>query len=204
MRDLNVIQYNCGNANGGEARPFFDMMDPAIHPIISIQEPLVRRRGQHSTYCPRNYRLSRSLQEGNRVVFMIHERIPNTEWEVLRATPHCEYLMIGRGEQEVRILNVYNPIGASSQPTIETWPTIKECLQDNHPRTMVVGDFNSHYPEWAGPTTTREDKAQHLLQQMEGRGLSLLNDVKLDHCESQWTTPIWYSEKWNSGAGLQS
>ena len=71
MRGQN-IQYNCGNANGKSARPFLVSLLAEEHPIIAIQEPMVTTRTGIRTYCPRNYRLSMSAEEGMRVVFFIH------------------------------------------------------------------------------------------------------------------------------------
>ena len=54
MKDLTIIQYNCGNANQGKARPFFDAADLVKHHILAVQE-LVWSRYMKSMYCPCGY-----------------------------------------------------------------------------------------------------------------------------------------------------
>jgi hypothetical protein len=175
ITELCIIQYNCGNANGKSARPFFDSLDLGQYPIIAVQEPMVLTRQVNGTYCPRNYRLSRSLKGGERVVFIIHDKIPQTDWESVIATDYCEKLRIGRGRNEIQIINVYNPPGPRDQVRIEKWPDLAPLLRELHPRTIIIGDFNAHHPEWAGPTVAAEPKAQHLLQQMHNKGFTTLN-----------------------------
>src|SRR5215471_4997125 len=63
MRGVNIIQYNCGGANGRKARPFLDSLDPKEHPVIAIKEPMIPEKTK-TIYCPRNYRLSRQVQPG--------------------------------------------------------------------------------------------------------------------------------------------
>ena len=57
MTGFTVIQYNCGNANQGAARPFFDAAMQARHQVLAIQE-LSYNKFTKSTYCPRNFTLS--------------------------------------------------------------------------------------------------------------------------------------------------
>ena len=129
MRGHNIIQYNCGNANGKSARPFLDSLEAEEYPIIAIQEPMITTRTGTRTYCPRNYRLSRPAEEGMRVVFFIHELIPLTDWEVVSASTHCEHIRIRTQGEEINMINAYNPPGLAGQHQIEVLPQLAQILR---------------------------------------------------------------------------
>ena len=176
MKDLQILQYNCGNANHKGTRPFFDSLDPRIHPIIAIQEPMVTERSK-TTYCPKNYRLSRAVSPATRVVFLIHDKLPLTTWTVIEETDYVERLVLHFGNHTLNLINVYNPGGPPSQPRITVWPTLGRILEETADAdTLILGDFNAHHPEWAGPTVAREPRAEHLLMRMGAMRFHLLNE----------------------------
>ena len=179
MKSVNIIQYNCGNANGRSARPFLDSINPTRFPVVAIQEPMVMEGQQGTTYCPRNFRLSRQLRPGARVVFFIHDKIPRTDCEVIAATDYCEKVRIKLGDIQLYLINVYIPPqkeGRTQERWIEAWPDIRDTLQPPEPNTLVIGDFNAHHEEWAGPMVRSEPKSEHLWANMRARNLQLLNE----------------------------
>ena len=175
MSGLNIIQYNCGNANGRATRPFFDSLDPREFPIIAVQEPMITE-AMGTTYCPKNYRLSRAVQPGVRVVFMMHEAIELTKWRGIEATDNVEWIQIDTEGGTVNLVNVYAPPVARQQPRIAKWEEIKRVLERVEGSLLLMGDFNAHHPEWAGQHRDREPKAEHLLLQTQGYSLCLLNE----------------------------
>ena len=148
IRDLNIIQYNCGNANNSKARPFLDSINPKEYLIIALQEPIITERNPHSTYYPKNYQLSREIKFGVKVIFLIYNKIPLIRWKVIEATEFIEHLQIQLEEDTLDIINVYNPPGPANEPRISKWKQLKPILQnlaDNH--TLVISDFNIHHLE---------------------------------------------------------
>jgi hypothetical protein len=176
MSGLNIIQYNCGNANGRAARPFLDSINPDMFPVIAIQEPMVMENQRGGTYCPRNFRLSRQLKQGTRVVFFIHNQIPRTDCEVLEATDYCEKIQLRVGGLVLHLINVYSPPSRTEAARIEAWPDLARMLQPPLLRTLVIGDFNAHHDKWAGATVAREPRANHLWLNMSVRNFQLLNE----------------------------
>jgi hypothetical protein len=73
---LEIIQYNCGGANGGKARPFLDSIRGSEIPMLVIQEPGTGGEKQQA-YCPRGYRWSRKIEPGMKVATMVYDKIPS-------------------------------------------------------------------------------------------------------------------------------
>lgn len=92
--DLNIIQYNCGNANGSKARWLLDSVDPKEYPIIAIQEPGVTEARPRWTYIPKNFTLGREPEYGRKVAFLIHDKVPLTSWQLHDSTDHVELLTV--------------------------------------------------------------------------------------------------------------
>ena len=92
IRDLNIIQYNCGNANNLRARPFLDSLNPKEYPVIALQEPITTEGNPYFTYCPRNYRPSREIKFRIKVIFLIYKRILLTKWKVIKVIDFIKYL----------------------------------------------------------------------------------------------------------------
>lgn len=174
---LNLVQFNCGNANGGKARPVFDALDAREYPILVVQEPGQAEGQPGKTYVPPNYRLGRALEYGRKVAFMVHDKIPLTSWEVVDGTDNVERLRLVTTTGPINIINVYNPPGPATQPMLEKWRDIQNAVDGaGAEEILVLGDFNCHHPEWAGPGVAREPKAEALLQRMGAKGLHNLNE----------------------------
>lgn len=153
----------------------FDSVDPADFPILAIQEPMITER--NIKYIPKNYRSSRPIKYGMRVVFFLHDKIPLTRWSAREATDHMEWIDIQTTNGLTHLVNVYNPIGNASQPQIEKWPEIQKVLDKiKEGSILMMGDFNCHHPMWGGPGVVREPKAEHLVVETERRGLVVLNE----------------------------
>jgi exonuclease III len=179
MRGLNIIQYNCGNAKGKATKLFLDSIDPEAFPVIAIQEPMVMENQRGHTRCLRNFWPSWLLKQGARVVFFIHEHIPSTNCETFEATDLCEKIWIKVGRTHMHLINMYSPPSQNNRretAIIEAWPDLARMLEPLQLRTIIIGDFNAHHSEWAGPTAAREPKADHLWRHLQARGFRLLKE----------------------------
>jgi hypothetical protein len=177
MRTHGIIQYNCGNANNenSRARPFFDSVDPKSFPILAIQEPMITE--VNHTYIPRNFRPVRAPKYGQRVITMIHDKIPLVDWELKKATDVIEWTRVQLGEEWMNIINVYCRPGEANRERVHGWEDIERCLEViNEEGILLVGDFNCHHPAWGGKGVTREKSAEHLIAETEKRNLKLLNE----------------------------
>jgi len=138
---------------------------------------MTTEKNPHFTYCPRNYRRSREVTYGMKVLFLIYDKIPLTNWKVLEANDFVEWLQIHTADETLNIINVYNPPGPANELQISKWPQIKQILEATFSaNTLLVGDFNTHHPEWAGIAIRQEPKADHLLRQTTIMGFQLLNE----------------------------
>ena len=79
MKNFNIIQYNCGNANQGACRPFFDSIVPAEYQVLAIQK-LNYNGFTKSIYCPRNFTLSYDAAPTIKVCFMVSRNIDTGYW----------------------------------------------------------------------------------------------------------------------------
>ncbi|KAF1990772.1 DNase I-like protein [Aulographum hederae CBS 113979] len=176
MTDTNILQYNCGNSNGDKAKPGFDSIDPSRFPILAIQEPMVTERNPGYTYTPRNYRTSRPVSLGMRVVFMIHDKVPLTAWKHVSATDYTELLQVSLNGTDLQIINIYSPPGPPSAPTIDKWEELEQVLRQTKPgNLLLIGDLNCHHPAWGGRRIDPEPRADHLIKRLERFQLTLLN-----------------------------
>ncbi|KAF1807910.1 hypothetical protein P152DRAFT_500810 [Eremomyces bilateralis CBS 781.70] len=129
------------------------------------------------TYILKNFRLSRPIYYGIRVVFFIHDKILLIAWESKRASDHIEWIRVITRDGPLNLVNVYNPPGHVGQPQLEKWPEIAEILCEiGQENVILLGDFNCHYPAWGGTGTLKELKVDHLLLQTEQANLQLLNE----------------------------
>jgi len=177
MIETGILQFNCGNANNEKAKAVFDSIDPTRFPILAIQEPMITERRPNVTYIPKNFRPSRPVYYGMRVVFLIHDKIPLTGWEVREATDHVEWIKVETSRGGLHLVNIYNPPGQANEPRIEKWPQLRDILEETEGESiLVIGDFNCHHPLWGGAGVTREPKAEHLLLEMGKKSLEVLNE----------------------------
>ena len=73
------------------------------------------------------------------------------------------------------VTSIYNQKNQSSENNLTTIERHKDKLQVK-PRSIVVGDFNEHRPDW-DPLQTKSKLADNLKEWFENQGLSLANRV---------------------------
>ena len=170
MKSFSVIQYNCGNANRGACRPFFDSVSPAEHQVLAIQEPSYNRFTK-STYCPRNFILTYNAAPTTKVCFMVSRSIDAGHWKRQQFGPCVATLWIRLEGREVTIINVYKPQGETFNG--QALSAVREALELAKGEVMLLGDFNMHHPAWGGIHVTGETQAERLLHEIEAKGLKL-------------------------------
>ncbi|KAJ8063422.1 hypothetical protein OCU04_008642 [Sclerotinia nivalis] len=80
---------------------------------------------------------------------------------------------ISEGNYTIQLLNIYN----EADQTKEKGHTIERCLFDtplSH-HTIIVGDFNSHYPWW-DPFLNKSSNADQLAEWFEDHNLTIMNE----------------------------
>ena len=100
-------------------------MDAKEYPIIALQEPMTTEKNPYFTYCLRNYRRSREVTYSIKVLFLIYDKIPLTNWKVLEANDFVEWLQIHTADETLNIINVYNLPRPANELQISKWPQIK-------------------------------------------------------------------------------
>ena len=170
MKSFSVIQYNCGNANRGACRPFFDSVSPAEYQVLAIQEPNYNRFTK-STYCPRNFTLSYDAAPITKVCFMVSRKIDAGHWKCQQFGPYVAMLWLWLEGLEVTIINVYKPQGEGFNG--QALSAVKEALELAKGEIMLLGDFNIHYPAWGGIHIASKAQSERLLHETEVRGLKL-------------------------------
>jgi Endonuclease-reverse transcriptase len=170
MNRCTIIQYNCGNANQGACRPFFDSVTPADHQVLAVQEPAYNKYTK-SIYCPRGFTLTYDALPTTKVCFMISKNIDLAHWKRRQYGPFTAALWVRLEGLEVTIINVYNPRGDG--PQIRTWPEVKTAIEEAKGEIILLGDFNAHHPIWGGKHVASEEQAERLLAETDARGLVL-------------------------------
>src|SRR5450756_1082697 len=127
MKDFGIIQFNCGNANYRSARPIFDAVSPANHPVLAIQEPYFNSHAK-TTYCPRAFTLAHDGTLQAKVCFMVSKALSIDSWQFKAYSGLVAALRLRLAAATVTIINVYNPISSSN--SIETWDRIQQALND--------------------------------------------------------------------------
>jgi hypothetical protein len=173
MRELQIIQYNCGGANGSKARPVFDALDPERHSILAVQEPMIGN--DRSTYCPMGYRLAISRGGNPRTCFMVSKAIDEAQWQVKYYGPYISSISITTIDHgRLTIINVYSPGRPGGNPQIIGWQELQQAMQEaQNEEIIVLGDFNCHHPKWGGMQAATQPQAEHLLQELTRHGLQL-------------------------------
>src|SRR6266702_4670991 len=80
MSRCTIIQYNCGNANQGACRPFFDNVTPADHQVLAVQE-LVYNKYTKLIYCLRGFTFIYNALPTTKVCFIISWDINAMHWK---------------------------------------------------------------------------------------------------------------------------
>ena len=136
-----------------------------------IQEPAFNKH-TNSTYCPRGFKLVYEANPATRVCFMVSEELGTGQWRHQSYGPHVIKLEIQTEEENLSIINVYNP--QDNGPRIQTWTRIEKALSEAEGEIILLGDFNAHHPAWGGIHVEREPQASHLLQETQRRDLHLI------------------------------
>ena len=87
--------------------------------------------------------------------------------------PDIQIIDIVEGQSKVQLINIYNEADQRHQGP----QTLPRCLYplQIHPRTVILGDFNTHHPDW-DPLSPRESPGSHqLVDYIDDNDLRLLN-----------------------------
>lgn len=129
LQELQIIQYNCGNANYRMAKSLFDSLDPSRHHLIAVQEPFFNRAAR-TTYCPLGYTLCYLPKEGTRVCFLVSKRIRTQDWLAQLDGEDIITLSIRTDIGWVDIINIYQPTPTTPQSvTPSRLPEIATVLE---------------------------------------------------------------------------
>ena len=74
LKDISIIQFNCGQANYNTSRLIFDTLEPAKRLLLIIQEPALNKL-TGSMYCTRGFKLIYEANPATRVCFMVSEEL---------------------------------------------------------------------------------------------------------------------------------
>jgi len=74
LKDILIIQFNCGQANYNTLRLIFDALEPAKRLLLIIQE-LALNKLTGSTYYPRGFKLIYEANPATRVCFIVSEEL---------------------------------------------------------------------------------------------------------------------------------
>jgi len=74
LKDISIIQFNCGQANYNTSRLIFDTLEPAKRLLLIIQEPALNKL-TGSTYCLRGFKLIYEVNPATRVCFIVSEEL---------------------------------------------------------------------------------------------------------------------------------
>lgn len=173
MTDIKIIQYNCGNTNHKATRPFFDGIEPEDFQIIAVQEPAYMPHNK-ATYCPKGFHLASTNTPTTRACFMVSKTVPIQDWQFHAYDDLVAAIHMRAAGGTLTIINVYNPRERSAQ--IRTWNRIQEAIEAAEGEVILLGDFNTHHPQWGGSHIASEQQAERLLVDTETRGLHLLTE----------------------------
>ena len=82
LENLAMIQYNCGRANKGKAKPCLGATETEKHRIFAVQEPAWNKNAR-STYFPLGYYLLHNSGKKTRVCFMVSKTIGLGQWHIV-------------------------------------------------------------------------------------------------------------------------
>ena len=169
---LSMIQFNCGNANGGVNRAILDALDPAVTLIVALQEPGYNRYTK-STYYPKGYHLLYEPVASSRVCFLVSKRLSLEHWAYRSISPDAAVITLITALGSLAVLNVYNDRRSGSSPACLTDITRAAELSPQA-QLLVLGDFNLHHPYWGGPLAHADAGAEPLIELAHQMGLHLL------------------------------
>jgi hypothetical protein len=170
--NLRILQFNCGNANYGVARPIFDAADPVTQQIIAIQEPALNKQAQ-TTYRPRGYTLVYEPNAATKVCFLISEQLDPAHWSHYSYSEYVISVRIRTTQTTIDIINIYSPRTGTGK--INAWDDLATAIAAAPQDIIVLGDFNAHHSDWGGAHVANELQADNLLIDMRARNLHLLN-----------------------------
>ena len=182
IQEIQIIQFNCNKANGGQEREFFEALHPKFQHIIAIQEPQILTSSL-STKVPIGYRLALYSHAATRVAFLVSKELDPSSWSVLSLSRDVACLLVKTKGDPLGIINVYNP-GPQSQRQGQrsALPEVQRALcrlqrQRSEVDILLLGDFNLHHPNWGGPNTTPDQEAAGLIGLVDQFGLDLITPV---------------------------
>src|ERR1700761_3895222 len=158
MSEIQIVQYNCGNSNGGATRALFDSFTQPL--IIAIQEPGYNKYTR-STYCPKPYQLAYEAAPTTGVCFMIRRDVPESHWRRTQHAPNVASLYLQTDTTTITIINVYSRRDLG--PTVKEWPRVAQALALAEGEVLLLGDFNVHHPQWGGVGVAYEQQGDPLL-----------------------------------------
>jgi len=126
MRDIRILQFNCGLANYGATRPILDAASPTKHQVLVIQE-LGFSRQKGIMYYINRYVLAYKADPIIKVCFMISREIKSSLWSFQAFSRFVAVLCMQTAGGTLTIINIYNP--QDNSPRIRTWNTIEPTLK---------------------------------------------------------------------------
>ena len=171
MRDIRILQFNCSLANYGATRPILDVALPTKHQVLIIQE-LGFSRQIGIIYYLKGYVLVYKADPIIKVYFIISREIKSSlqSFQVF-----SRFVIVLRMQTIGRILTIINNYNLQDNSLqIRTQNTIKLILKSITNQTILLGDFNYHYPSQGGPQAARELQVEHLQVEAQRYRLTLI------------------------------
>ena len=98
-----------------------------------------------------------------KICFIINKKIETICWSCKQYNLNVAVLCLQVEEQELIIINTYNPRRRDANRKIQAWKQIDKAFQDTTGEIILLKDFNYHYPQWKELTAVTELKADQLL-----------------------------------------
>ena len=175
--ELTILQYNMRRAREGVMAPFFEDEDNCHYSVIAVQEPWINSFTP-TTYHPRGdrYELVYPSEGRARVCFYVNKHMPLTSWNSYELSPDLMSIRLkcsGENENEnwMWIHNIYRQ-SDQEDPNV-TLDLLENALAEEGEH-IVVGDFNSHHPQWGGLGVESDAVSGRILEIVDHYGLELL------------------------------
>ena len=147
--EINIIQYNCGNANYKLARSFFDQLDPTKHHLVAVQEPY-HNKAARTTYCPPGYTLCYQPADETRVCFLVSKGINTQDWRFQSLCSDVATVTVQSSVGWINVINAYNPSPTTPRSytpsRLHEINTALESSRASDGGTVFLSDFNLYHP----------------------------------------------------------
>jgi hypothetical protein len=147
MLGMTILFWNVGNSK--------QAMEQAIesnreYDIIAVQEPWRNPNVPATTYCPRRSRYHLIYAgEGSRSALLVHKKYPVSQWEAKTTQDLCQIQLQTKGDETLTVYSIYSPIPCRRSTGLHWRSPIHHLMTLDPPhRTLLVGDFNLHHPNW--------------------------------------------------------